>query len=86
MRRQVVLAVITGRTVRLEPVDNGAGLTTMRIRALATAAAIEPRCTARSTLIGLRRLPDFEAMAELRGVVVQRIDRTTTTSTRLRRA
>jgi len=71
-RRAVVLAGIRGRVVRLVPVDNGSGTVLADVVALAHAAALEPRVANGAALLPLRLLPDFEAMAETRGVVVVR--------------
>lgn len=71
-QRPVILADIRGRTVVLSPVDNGSGLTVADVRALCTAAALEPTTTVRSTFLPVAQLPDLEAMCQHRGVVVQR--------------
>lgn len=71
-RRAVVLAGIRGRVVRLVPVDNGSGTVLADVVALARAAALDPRVANGGALLPLRSLPDFEAMAETRGVVVVR--------------
>ncbi len=77
MTRAVVVASIRGRIVTLRPADNGSGFTSSDVVALATAAALLPRVTKGGVVIGLSMLPDFEAMAESRRVVVQRTGRAT---------
>lgn len=70
--RRVIVADIRGRTVALQPVPNGSGLTNTDVRALSTAAAIEPQCTQHATFIRLSELPDLEAYCSIRDVVVVR--------------
>jgi hypothetical protein len=71
-RRAVVFADIRGRVARLVPIDNGSGYVLADVVALARAAALEPRVSNGAALLSLRSLPDFEAMAELKRVVVIR--------------
>ena len=75
--RVVILATVTGRTVGLKSVTNGAGFGPADVRRLAVDAALDPRTTPSSVVIGLSRLPDLEALAEYRGIVVQRVGRVT---------
>jgi len=73
--RPVILATVTGRSVALRAVDNGSGLDLAGVRRLALDAGLEPQGTARSCFLGLSSLPDLEALAEYRGIVVQRTGR-----------
>lgn len=70
--RRVVLADLRGSHVVLLPVAR-TGLTTTDVRALVEAAVVPVKAaTAAGVFIAADRLADVEAMAELRGVVVQR--------------
>ena len=70
--RFVVLAAAQETFTRLEVAPNGSGRSVSDLSALATAAAILPRVTPRGVWIRTVELPDFEALCEVRGVVVQR--------------
>jgi len=73
--RVVIVATVTGRTVGLKSVTNGSAFGPADVRRLALDAGLDPRTTPSSVVIGLSRLPDLEALAEFRGIVVQRTGR-----------
>ncbi len=73
--RPVILADVKTSVVALRAVDNGSGFLGCDVRALALAAGLEPRFTTSTVWIGLSELLDLEALAEYRGVVVQRTGR-----------
>ena len=73
--RVVIIATVTGRTVSLKSVRNGSGYGPAEVRRLAVDAGLDPRTTPSSCYIGLSALPDLEALAEFRGIVVQRSTR-----------
>jgi hypothetical protein len=71
----VIFATVRGRTVGLKSGDNGSAFTLADVRRLAVDAGLDPQGTERSCYIGLSALPDLEAIAEHRGIVVVRISR-----------
>jgi hypothetical protein len=71
--RVVILATVTGRSVALKSVSNGSAFGPAEVRRLALDAGLDPQGTSRSCYIGLSALDDFEALAEHRGIVVQRV-------------
>ena len=75
--RRVMLADVGRRVVKLSPAPNGSGLSLTEVRALATAAALDPVIAGRAVLLPLAALPDLEAYCELLGVVVKRVGRQT---------
>lgn len=70
--RPVVVVAIQGRVVRLAVIDNGAAYTYLDVAELCRTAGLEPRVSRGAVVIGLSSLPDLEALARIRGVVVQR--------------
>jgi hypothetical protein len=70
--RAVVVADVRRRVVALRAVDNGSGFGFADVGRLVLSAGVTPRAAGSGYLIGLSELPDVEALAEYRGVVVQR--------------
>lgn len=71
--RPVVVVTVQGRTVRLTVANNGAAFTVDDVAQLARLAGLEPRVVRASLVVlPLSALPDFEAAAKVRRVVVQR--------------
>jgi hypothetical protein len=72
--RHVVVATVGNTITALKPASKSAACPS-DVRALAVAAALEPRSTASTTWIPTRSLPDLEAYAETRGWIVVRVKR-----------
>lgn len=70
--RAVVTVATSGSHARLTVVANGAPYTVDDLLDLARAAGLEPRRARGVVLVPLRRLPDVEAMAKVRRVILQR--------------
>jgi hypothetical protein len=69
-----VVATVGKSVTALKPASKSAACPS-DVRALALAAALEPRSTASTTWIATRSLPDLEAIAEMRGWIVVRVKR-----------
>lgn len=78
-KRPVVAVSIRGSIARLAVVDNGSAYTTTDLVEIARATGAHPRLVVGAVLVPARSLPDVEALARVRGVVVQRRKGSTTT-------
>ena len=70
--RPVVIVTVAGRLARLTVAANGSGYTLRDVVELARVAGIDARSARGAVLVPVRSLPDLEALARLRSVVIHR--------------